>query len=524
VLRCNRQNGHSVVSGSVILLLFLTRIERAAPGIFLFPWFLFPNYFNIHREDTASAFTKTIIMASTTPLMSPRLDGFHFQHWSFQKATLEAQKEMAVEHQLQSEPPSPDMFSTNSATEDQIHIQSPDLKSIQSPNLRSGVTERKARSRLVDRYISSEEHLSPMESADSLSSPADMDYIADDEDDLLDEKEDNKMDWLEHIFGEFTCKMATAICFIQAGKPRVVNIPVPSLTSSPSLSSESDKMESNSPLTSSVEDNIHSYSPPRPKTPVRRRPVGHGFGITMGSPESPTKARMMASTTTMSTPKITIVQTYQPTSPERKPIQKSAPRQIFNKPTTVATYMPKAPKFLTIDPFAKTAVPKPPTPLVSSHSERHNITPASAPAPVAPPAPVLAPPPPPTQSQGHSRIRNLSQKLHIFGKNSSKVDLLDERPKTRDSVEFFGHHKSKSSISEPFTKPRSMSVSVVPLRPMTAGASKPKMIPRGAAERAPVIEIPPCPAGLDLNFDGPVSASQGLPKAMRGRKGSILKT
>jgi hypothetical protein len=405
-------------------------------------------------------------MATPHMMSSPRLDAFQ-QQWSFQQAMLEAQKEMQ-DGNNSSDPPSPDMFS-NSPMEDQIRIQSPDMKSIKQAT--AVIIAAHTPHVLDDRYMSSEEQLTPTEN-DSASSTGDVDI-----DDFADDEAEPD-DWLEALFSEFTCKMATAICLIQVGKPRLVDIPVPSLTSShtssPSLSSEDgEKMP--------VE---HVFTiPPRPKTPVRRRPVR----VVPPMPLQPSLLRTKlvgASFASMSTPNV--VSTYQPTT--------SSLNQRVGNVQTVETYVPtSAPNFLTVDPFAKSRplIPTNQPPRISSHA-------------------------------GHSRLRNLSQKL-LLPFNGSKVDLsetgsadIGEWPRKRkDSV---------ASIQDTHTISRKRSMSFSHASSISTSAPKPnklpKMVPRGASERAPTIEIPPCPDDLDLNFDTPAPHH---PNKLRRRKSSVFR-
>jgi hypothetical protein len=379
-------------------------------------------------------------------VLSPRLNDYH-QSWSFSTAMLEAQQK---DEQLPSDPPSPDLLSSTS--EDQIRIphrsRPKDMRAFQQIPAPSAV--------LNDRYLSSEEQLSPAENESSSSSSADEEL-----EEFLDDDDDQ---WLDELLADFTCKMATAICFMQVGKPKVVEIPVPSLTSSPSLSSDSERIPS------------HVFIPPRPRTPVRRRPIGPQYTAAMPTrPALPTLTSSSISTTftNASTPSVG-VETYQPKpSPEST---SSSPKQ------PVETYIPLAPTFLNTDPFAK-------------------------------PAPQSATEHPPRTSSNHSRLRNLSQKLARFT-NTSKVDLTD-------GAVHSGPHKRKDSVasfhdpSDILPRTRSISISTSPKM-----FDRLKMVPRGAAERAPPIEIPPCPEhiDLDLNFDGP----QEPPQRLRRRKSSLL--
>jgi hypothetical protein len=362
------------------------------------------------------------------------------------------------------------------------------MKSIKSPNP-SAFAAQNATHVLHERYMSSEEQLSPTDNdSTSTSSTGDVDV-----DDFADDEAEPDH-WLEELFSDFTCKMATAICLIRAGKPRLVDVPVPSLTSShtssPSMSSEDgEKMPE------------HIFIPPRPKTPVRRRPVAATAVLPPLLQSSLLRSKLSAATSA-SSPNV-VVATYQPTT--YQPTASSAPEHHrVTGPRAVETYVPTAPKFLSVDPFAGSLplAPLTPPPRNSSHASHH-----------------------------HSRFRNLSQKLRLPF-NASKPDLSEtvtaviaepEQRKRKDSAaslvdadRSFARARSGSVVS---LAPAPLFAAAAAVRPSSARALKKKMVPRGAAERAPAIEIPPCPEDLDLNFDAPAYH----PNKLRRRKSSILR-
>ncbi|KAF2673833.1 hypothetical protein BT63DRAFT_167675 [Microthyrium microscopicum] len=343
---------------------------------------------------------------SVTTVTSQNMN-HQFQNWSFEKAMVEAQQRSP------SESSSADFFDA----EDKMRIP-PTMG-----DFKRTLEEQRTPITLDERYMSSEEQLSPAEHDGEESDMADDTSIYETE-----------------TFKVATCDMAVAICIISVGRAKVVDVPIPSLTSSPTISSE-------------IERPIRSDSITKPFSAIPRKAIF--------LQEQKLRTRHSASSfARLSTPVTSDLgsQTDIQTSLNETPSRRNS--IFFRNFTANSSFAPKPlahtstlPSFLGQDPYEAIAKPR----------------------------------------QQHSRIRNLSQKIGRFAMYgpSGKPDSAD-------------------SIDAPVSKLRKLSTSTGskrsslepsrPLTPQVSSAPKRKMIARGADERAPPIEIPPCP--YDLDEDG----------------------
>jgi hypothetical protein len=324
-----------------------------------------------------------------THMSAPRLEDF--QSWSFEKAMLEAQNH------------SPSESSSSEFFDEKVRI-APDLEAF-----KKSLEGQKSPAMFSERYMSSEEALSPLENGES----------------------SDEIEQAELIVVESAVKFAVAICILSVGKPKVVEIPVPSLTNSPSIqSTRSGKSSRNDSFL---------IRPPTPVKSVKRKavPMEQVRQLPLLRPRpssefSPSKLTFSPILNSLAT-----IQTQIPKDP--------APS------TPVISSALTTPAFLTQDPFEKKSSPP---------------------------------------RFGHSRFRNLSQKISRFaihGSNAAPKSELDTSippiPPLRKGSIPATLHPQLHKISPPSTS--------------LSTPAKRKMIPRGAAERAPTIEIPPCPEDME---------------------------
>jgi hypothetical protein len=348
--------------------------------------------------------------------------------WSFEKAILESDQRS----------PSENSSADFSEAQEKFRI-TPKMEDIKQT-----IVEQKSPALFNERYMSSEEQLSPTEH-DSDTGPEDDDSIF-------------ELGIAAPL--RFTvCDMAIAICIIAVGKPKVVNIPLPSLNSSPSIGSGSEYGRA-------------SWMPKRrsassvPLKPIlrQRNPNRPNLTTLYSAPSlsdiRTTTTAATASTTTHTSPALSSSSDTPPTSSYTDSIGHDSRRSsLFRANST--TNSPKKEftinrsstmhSFLEHDPYETTSPP--------SHRR-------------------------------HSRFRNLSQKIKLprFGKSNKSVEEEHNQREER-----------------PFSpRPMSMIFSQTPPRR--------RMVARGAAEREPTIEIPPCP--YDLDDDGGLI----LDKPMRRRR------
>jgi hypothetical protein len=333
-----------------------------------------------------------------TQLNTPRLE--EFQSWSFEKAMLEAQQR------------SPSESSSSEFYDEKVRI-APDLKAFQK-----SLDEQKSPAMFSERYMSSEEALSPMGNEDSSA---------------------DEVERAEKIVIESAVKFAVAICILSVGKPKVVDIPVPSLTNSPSVQSTSSGK-------SSYNDSF-LIRPPTPVKSIKRKAVPFeqvrqvpALRPRPSSEFSPSRLNFAPHLTSLATIRTQIPKDSEPTTP------------VISAASTT-------PSFLVQDPCEKKSSPP---------------------------------------RFGHSRLRNLSQKFSRLGIHASSVAPTTEPvpsiPAIPPPPKRFHAALRKGSIPAP-SNPRELKISP----PITSSNAfvKRKMIPRGAAERAPPIEIPPCPDDLE---------------------------
>jgi len=343
---------------------------------------------------------------STPPAqMHPTSNQAEFQAWSFEKAMLEAQQHS----------PSGSSSSEFFDAEERVRI-TPSVADIKC-NMDKHTTS----TTFNERYMSSEEALSPTEN--------------DGEDSELEAASIYEAETAQAVkFG--ICDMAVAICIFAVGKAKVVQVPVPSLTSSPSIGSEYDVPERKDSMTA---PQLRERNPNRP--PLRSQHSTTSIG-------KDASKRFSHSTSNS-------IDAYET---RRRSLFRSFTNSDPKPPARVDSLNPQAqtPAFLTQDPYA-----------------------ASAPRPQ------------------HSRLRNISQKFSRFTVHSG--------PKTDASEAPTAHSTKLRKLSTAGLRRRSslhQGSLVTPVTPEAAmpPAPKRKMVARGAAERAPPPEIPPCP--YDLGEDG----------------------
>jgi hypothetical protein len=284
-----------------------------------------------------------------------------------------------------------------------------------------------------ERYMSSEEALSPAEH--------DSDTGAEDDDSVF------ELGIAAPL--RFTvCDMAVAIYIISVGKPKIVNIPVPSLTSSPSTGSNDSGRASWMPKRRST-----TATPLKPI--LRQRNPNRPNLATLYSAPSFTEVHTTTTATTSNTssnnsPALSSSsETTPPSSSYSDSTGHNSRRSSMFRSYSI-TSSPK--KEFTVNRASTTHS-------FLDHDPYENAS--------------------PPQHKRHSRFRNLSQKIKLprFGKSNNV---------TEDDAE--------AQEERPFSpRPMSMIFSQSP-------PARRKMVARGAAEREPTIEIPPCP--YDLDTDG----------------------
>jgi len=364
-------------------------------------------------------------MTPVTPNMASSPLSAEFQAWSFDKAMVEAQQRSP------SESSSADFFDA----EERMRI-TPNIVNMEE--LKRNIEEQKSPTTFNERYMSSEEALSPTEHEG--------------DDSGVDDASIYEAETASAIkFG--ICGMAVAICIISVGKAKVVDLPVPSLTSSPSIGSESsiperkDSREIPAFLRKPI---LRERNPARPAIRAQHSATSFADLSILKTSHSPSTSIEKATSHSISIFRSFTEQAYTPT--------------LFQEPQ---------PSFLSQDPYEGTARPRP----------------------------------------QHSRLRNLSQKISRFAmygptKQTDVVNFTQESPAPAAKLRKVSTGLRRNSIHR---------ASPEPITPDTGFSSMPKrkMVPRGAAERAPPPEIPPCP--YDIGEDGDLIVQDRL----RRRKSMI---
>jgi hypothetical protein len=374
-----------------------------------------------------------------------------FHSWSFEKAMLEA-------HQ-----PSP----SDSTSSDFVHIKSDMV------DFKPAIARPQTPVMLNEEYLSSEEALSPMDGQDDCS-----------DDELSATICDAQVSQ--------PLKLAVAIYMTSVGKAKVVDVPLPSLTNSPSLSNTSSDSDSK-PF---QKPRIESFSlPRRPRTPVKRKaiPMKHTDRPILRTKFSGPSS--VASPTSIHTSSPTEITTRQPNWAVRTAsLMNDSPTRLTNEPfTTASTGSIKSPQDR-----------QPPT---AGHSRLRNISrkisnfalygpggrPPSPDDDVAdvPPVPKLR-----RHTQMHAWAANGAAMrsvpaLHAAGGDFDFGLPLSSATAAAAAAPAALPAPSRSSMLGPPPPP----VRAPPERP---SAARGKMVPRGAAERAPPIVIPPCPEDWEL--------------------------
>jgi len=345
--------------------------------------------------------------------MAALLPALDLQPWNFEK------------DMMQSQHSSPSDYSSGEIFEDKIKIAS----QIMLKSTKNAV----ASTTLDQKYMSSDEELSPEE---------EMDTSADE----LDEDMENF---------RAAIKVAIAICLMPAPcKPKLVDIPCPSLTNSPSIQSTASGDSSN--------DDFGA----RPPTPVRsskRRTVTFPTGV-------PFIASRQSSIESIS-------QSGSPRSP------------AFHTPTRANHSIPSSPI----------------TPVTPTNHSKHAFLDED---------PFITPKKP--THQGHSRLRSLSGKFsHLVTRKDSSRSISSPLPLSSTVPQKHATLRRRASMQKPGDSTSTLSGSVtsvstnsshqtlVPLPTSSSPklvqssklpSSKRKLIARGASEREPAFELPPFPA------------------------------
>lgn len=353
----------------------------------------------------------------TTMAHEPRTPPLNsqFQQWAFEKSMLEA------EQRSPSESSSAEFYEA----EEKVRIK-PNLE-----ELKRTIEEQKSPAMFNEKYMSSEEALSPT-------------------DQECEESDDGSIHEGETSIKFAVCDMAVAICIISVGKAKVVDVPIPSLTSSPSVGSEVERPEriDSMPRMSTVPRKpvLRERNPHRPVSRPLQSRNSYSDIHTQAIPEIPTHT--FNPSDEIDSQHSSMLRTF-----TTQPIAYSLSREI------PSPYSTAHPSFLSQDPFADS-------------------------------------PPPRTQ---HSRLRSLSQKIGRFALYGPSGKPADETG--QDSEPFKVQKVSTSNnLHQDSLQPQSQAPEVL-MTPEPSSVLKRKMIPRGAAERAPPIEIPPCPYDLDDDTD-----------------------
>jgi len=339
-----------------------------------------------------------IIMATLLP---------NFQPWTFEKYT------MGTQHSSPSDSTSGEFF------EDKLKITAQDIPKIsKKPEIST--------TNLDETYQSSEEELSP-------------------------EEMDTSGDEIDEDMEKFRAAIKTAIeiCLIlPSEKPKIVDIPCPSLTNSPSVQSTASG------------DSSHGFGA-RPRTPERsskRRALAFPTGV----PLVPPRRESLDATSTSSSPRSPNFQT-------RIRIDHSIPSSPL---TPVTPNTPSKHSFLAEDPFESAKKP--------AH-------------------------------QNHSRLRNLSGKFsHLVSRNSSakstnnlaSVPIASPKSATLRKQKSTSMSRSDTTASLPSAPASARAISTrhisapivsehppILTLPMDSSSTKRKLVPRGASEREPTLQL-----------------------------------
>jgi hypothetical protein len=354
----------------------------------------------------------------------------HFQSWSFKEAMIEA------EQRSPSEASSSDFFDA----EEKLKVTST------MEDITKTLEKRKSAPVINERYLSSEEALSPLEH--NLSSDAEDEF----DDDL---GSIHEVDFSKPIrFG--SCDMAIAVCIISVGRPRVINVEIPS----PSSTSSS-KFQRPYRSTS-----LQARDSASPTPPARKRPTP-----TLQTQLSPTPFAAPTTPTTISTP---TPLTGTTTSHNSSSVYAYSPwAHSAHMSSMHSLSANNTPAFLSTDPFEN-----------ANHAKRPSTP----------------------KHGGHSRLRNLSQKISRFTMNSATPAEPSSQEQS-DQPAPPKQRKIQRKTSMHHSSPQHLSLINSLLEPQQKFTIERKMVPqkmvaRGAAERAPPLELPPFP-GDDDEMDSP---------------------
>ncbi|KAF2276437.1 uncharacterized protein EI97DRAFT_39803 [Westerdykella ornata] len=387
-----------------------------------------------------------------------------------------------------------------------LHVDAPTVDDSTSPESKKALSVD-----LQDRYLSSEEDLSPMEMSD-----------AEDEVASIHEAEQaccqaRKMSVSRYERGK-SCDMAVLVSYVSAGRPKVIDLaalasPVRDLPQrSASLAqlpmdsiSKLKKMEQSSQLSSSAPSTIS-----RPVSPASSRPASRRPSTTyVPSSNNSSSLRISASSSSFTDG------STRSNSP--------AVSEVVNPPASVSTHRPPAlmqhRSSLYVPSSSSQTRPFPPlTPLSPEtpsflSSDPYESSTTSAASPII-------------KSSTHKRLRSISQRLALakiaITPSTRKWDTrINGRPNplpptpatpyTPMTPQTAPIAASSSSFSPPkglrrhsrLSRPTSVRDPSPEIPPVPQSARLPptttqrpsmqKLVPRGADEREPILELPPCP-------------------------------
>ncbi|KAF2801581.1 uncharacterized protein BDZ99DRAFT_469576 [Mytilinidion resinicola] len=372
------------------------------------------------------------------------------QQWTFEKAA-------ARPDRSDSAATSPDLYDTEA-------VRIPPTAAAQSPD-----ESDRPESFYQDRYLSSEEDLSPME-------------------DSYDEDDDVAIEGGDYVSAKTVampgshkakaCDMAVVVSYVSAGRPKIVNM----TTLSPPVRQRSGRSASLVDLSAVFKANLADQTPrfslsagtpsktlynPAAGPPPRKSFTPELSALRIStSPPSP-RSSMPSSVGSLHRPKTARATSSQFSQASRGSVQiptTLASHPSISSPSTTSPYTPQTPSFLNSDPFATDST--------------------CAASPIIKNAP-------------HKRLRSLSRGLSL-----AKHAVLPtyKKAEPRDRVRVSG---GWGIIGESPVTPRTP---ITPMTPVSAGPKAPivspkkgmKLVARGANEREPVFELPPSTRELEV--------------------------
>ncbi|KAF2496574.1 hypothetical protein BU16DRAFT_336429 [Lophium mytilinum] len=372
------------------------------------------------------------------------------QQWTFQKAA-------ARPDRSDSAATSPDLYDTEA-------VKIPPTATTQSPD-----ESDRPESFYQDRYLSSEEDLSPME-----------DFF--DEDDVVFEGADCVSAKAVAMPGSNkakACDMAVVVSYVSAGRPKIVDM----TNLSPPMRQRSGRSASLVDLSAVFKANLANQTPrfslsagtpsktlynPASGPPPRKSFTPELSALRISTSPSSPRSSMPVSNESLHRPKTARASSSQYSQASRGSVRITttlASNPSISSPSTASPFTPQTPSFLSSDPFATDST--------------------SAASPIIKNAP-------------HKRLRSLSRGLSL-AKNAVLPTYKKVEPRDRVRVSGGGW----GIIGESPITPRTP---LTPMTPISAGPKAPivspkkgvKLVARGANEREPMFELPPLTRELEL--------------------------